>query len=91
MDNPISLTRPSSGKQYQLAWWPLARCARDARVAKVSVYVAVLAENENVRPVKSKDRIMVYPLFAANPERGRRNHVTVFCFALVLLALFFVN
>jgi len=52
------------------------------------VYVAVLVENENVSLVKSKDRTMMYPLFAATPERGRRNYVTIFCFALVLLELF---
>ena len=55
------------------------------------MYVAVSAENENVKLVKlvqSKDRTMVYPLFATNPERALRNYVTIFCFALVRLDRF---
>jgi hypothetical protein len=54
------------------------------------VYVAVLVENKNVRLVKSNHdhRTMVYPLFAANHERGRGNYVPIFCFVLVLLNCF---
>jgi hypothetical protein len=50
------------------------------------VYVAVIVETKNVRLVKCKDRTMVYPLFAPTPdsERGRRNYVAIFRFALVL-------
>jgi len=83
-----TVDRVTSCKPYQVAWWPLARCVRDARVAQASVYVAVLVENENVSLVKSKDRTMVYPLFAVNPERGRRNYVTIFCFCTSAIGTF---
>ena len=55
------------------------------------MYVAVLVGKGNVRLVKSKDRTMVYPLFAANPERGENDYVAIFRFALVVLLNAFVN